>query len=123
MKTLILITIISLLTACGGEAARLAAQEFDGNTYQVEARPGPVVLKGMNEFLVIISNKNRQPVSDLIISLRIDDKNNWTQMIQDGQVGVYRRALKINDPQSDVLQVHVRKGKDPLTVLRFPLTK
>lgn len=121
-NTLITIIFAFILAACSGEAARLQPQEFDGNIYQIEARPGPTVLKGMNEFLVIVSNDRGQPVSDLIISLRVDDSKDWIQTIQDGQVGVYRRAIEVTDPQTEVLKVHVRKGKDELTVLKFALT-
>lgn len=122
MKKIFLLFLF-VLTSCGGETVQLEQQEFDGNTYQIEARPGPVVLKGMNEFIVIISNKHNQPVADLIISLRTEEKNDWRQMIQDGKVGVYRRAIDIKNPETDYLQVQVRK-KDKageLTVLKFPL--
>lgn len=123
LHVILYVTMSLVIMSCGGEVARLAAQEFEGNIYQIEARPGPTILKGMNEFLVIVSNKHNQPVADLILSLRIDNKIGWKQMIQDGRVGVYRRAIEIKDPQTGILQLQVRKDKDKdeLTVLKFPL--
>ncbi len=121
LRVILYLTMTLVLMSCGGEAVRLAAQKFEGNIYQIEVRPGPTILKGMNEFLVIVSNKHNQPVADLIVSLRTNNKSGWKQMIQDGRVGVYRRAIEIKNPQTGILQLQVRKEKDELTVLKFPL--
>ena len=53
------------------------------------------------------------------------------QAIQDGFSGVYRRAIRVYDPEHDVLAVHVRKnskvsndaGTEKETVLYFPLSQ
>jgi hypothetical protein len=78
----------------------------------------------MNEFLIVASrSKNRDvPAHDLIVSLAINDSEHWEQAIQDGFVGVYRRALKISDPGKDVLLVRLQHGKDS-GILRFPLNE
>lgn len=122
MKNIIVIVLTLLLISCSSEVTLLAPQQFDGNVYQIEVRPGPKVLKGFNEFVLIVSDRNRQPVPDFIISARVDDNDAWRQMIQDGNIGVYRRAVNIKDPQTQILQVQVRKAKEQLTILKFSLT-
>ena len=121
MKKIIIVLFSFILMSCGGDIVHLTPQAFDGNVYQIEVRPGPRILKGYNEFILIISDKNRQPVPDFIIDLRVNDKADWKQMIQDGKIGVYRRAVSVSDPQTEVLKVRVRKGKGVLTTLKFSL--
>ena len=121
MKKIITVLLSFILMSCGGDIVHLTPQAFDGNMYQIEARPGPGILKGYNEFVLIVSDKNRQPVPDFIVDLRVNDKAEWKQMIEDGNIGVYRRAANVSDPQTEVLQVRVRKAKDVLTTLRFSL--
>lgn len=74
----------------------------------------------MNEFLVIATRGRAKPAHDLIVSLSINDTESWQQAIQDGHVGVYRRAIAVPDPVNDVLFVRIehdnREG-----ILRFPL--
>lgn len=110
-----------LLVSCSkGESSRLGPQQWQETSITIETRPGPQVLQGMNEFIVIATKKARTPVSDLIVSLRTNEADPWKQAIQDGHVGVYRRALNVNDPQKDTLSVQIRQG-DETHVLKFPL--
>ena len=44
----------------------------------------------------------------------------WVQAIQDGNIGVYRRAIDIGDGESIALQVRLKQGADE-KVLLFPL--
>lgn len=44
----------------------------------------------------------------------------WVQAIQDGLIGVYRRAIDLGDGETAVLQVRLQRGTDE-TILRFPL--
>ena len=63
------------------------------------------------------------------MSLRVDEKAEWTQAIQDGYTGVYRRAVRVNNPLTDILAVRVRKSKienegdENETILYFPLSQ
>jgi len=123
MKKLILPVVLLLLVSCSqSEPVTLGPQQWQEAIITIETRPGPQVLKGMNEFIVIATKKPRTPVSDLIISLRTNETDPWKQAIQDGHVGVYRRALNVNDPQKDTLSVQIRKG-DETHVLNFPLNQ
>ena len=44
----------------------------------------------------------------------------WVQAIQDGFIGVYRRAVDIGDGDIVVLQVRLQRGEEQ-KVLLFPL--
>lgn len=117
------------LIGCADEqAVRLGPQQWSDLQIVVEARPSPVRV-GMNEFIVIASREEYKPVVDLIVTIRTDEKTDWRQAIQDGYTGVYRRAVRVNNPKTDVLTVHVRKtksnakGADSEKVLYFPLSQ
>lgn len=87
-------------------------------TFSVEARP-PYFDRGMVEFL-IVADRGHKRAQDLIVSIRVGEMGKWTQAIQDGQVGVYRRALGVNDASQDQLQVYVKhNGEENLFV--YPL--
>lgn len=86
---------------------------------RVESRPSPP-RTGMNEFLVMTTGERGRPVYDLIVSLRTDDHDEWKQAIQDGQVGVYRRAAEVAPGIRSTLQVQIRRN-DVESTLRFPL--
>ncbi len=86
-------------------------QSWEDLIIHVETRPAPL-LKGVNEFLVYATKNARQPGSDLIISIKERGASKWHQSIQDGHVGVYRRAIFINNPETNVLQVRIKRGKD-----------
>jgi hypothetical protein len=83
----------------------------------------------MNEFIVIVSRESYKPGVDFIVTIRVDKNVEWRQAIQDGYTGVYRRAIRVNNPQKDILAVHLRKnnkdneGKEIETDLYFPLNQ
>ena len=110
----------ALLTACGDGRGTLPAQQWGKNVVQVEVRPS-VPRVGMNEFLVVVSDARRRPVYDLIVSLRTGDDQKWRQAIQDGRTGVYRRAVRVDDPRTQVLQVKLQRRNGEETILRFPI--
>jgi hypothetical protein len=111
---------VALVGACGGEpAAPLPTQRWLDNEVRVETRPSPPQ-PGTAEILVIISDRRGQPVYDLIVSLRTADRDPWVQSIQDGHVGVYRRAARLDAGERSVLQVQIQRG-ETRDVLRFPL--
>lgn len=119
MRTIAIGLFCLALTACGMDVpmSRYAPQTWNNISVAVEARPGP---GGMYEFLVFGTIEERKPVHDLTVSLRVGEQGAWIQAIQDGRMGVYRRALKIDHPESDILWVQLQRGSEQ-TVLQFPL--
>ncbi len=111
------------LTACEGPTPVMPAQSWEDIRIEVETRP-PRLEKGMNEFLVIASRGKGKgvPVHDLIVSLAINDEGRWQQAIQDGFVGVYRRAMPVSDPATDVLIVRIERDQRS-GILQFPLNQ
>lgn len=111
------------LVGCGDtvEIPKRAAQNWQGIQIEVETRP-VIPTSGMNEFLIIATRtvQLRQPAHDLIISLRMNDSDPWKQAIQDGYVGVYRRAMVIQDPVRQSVQVRV-EARESQTILHFPI--
>jgi hypothetical protein len=84
----------------------------------VESRSYSAV-PGMRELLVFVNRGAVLPGWDCRIDLRTSDADSWKQAIEDGRVGVYRRAAQV-DQEHSVLQVWIRaEGSE--TVLRFPL--
>lgn len=116
---LIKLFFLVLLSACGGEKiADTKPQKWQGAEVRVESRPSPP-RTGKNEFLVIVTGE-RGPVHDIMVSVRTDDQDKWVQAIQDGDVGVYRRAAKVAPGTRSVLQVQIKRDGTE-GVLRFPL--
>lgn len=117
-KISMLLCAVLLLGACGAGDSRLPTQEWQGVTVGVETRPAPVVM-GMNEFL-ISARGARGAVYDLLIFIRMGDDKPWTQAIQDGRTGVYRRALEVRGVGTYTLRVQVKRAGQE-TVLNFAL--
>ncbi len=108
----------ALLAACGGDVARQPPpQQWQGLEVRVEPRPSPLH-DGSSEFLVMVTDGRNKPAYNLVVSMRTSDSEPWKQAIEDGQVGVYRRAIKAESGAE--LQVQIRRG-DAEGVLRFPL--
>jgi hypothetical protein len=112
--------LLGMLSACGGEqAADSPPQQWQNMEVRVESRPSPP-RPGMNEFLVLVTNAHGRVDSDLIVSLRTSDQDPWKQAMQDGLMGVYRRAVEVAQGSRSVLQVQIKyNGKE--SELRFPL--
>jgi len=117
LSVLALIAVIGY--GCSGDVPLSPPQSWKNYQFSIETRP-PMVTTGMNEFLVIANKDGRNPAHDVLVSLRVGETGRWVQAIQDGHVGVYRRALRVVDPINDVLHVHVSQGKED-AVLKFPL--
>ncbi len=109
--------LLGTLAACGGEVAQVPPQQWQGMEVRVEPRPSPLH-DGTSEFLVMVTDNRGKPAYNLVVSLRTSDSEPWVQAIEDGQVGVYRRAIKA--VPDAVLQVQIRR-KDAEGVLSFPL--
>ena len=106
-----LIMLLLAVSGCADEKAiRLGPQQWQDLEFFVETRPSPV-RRGMNEFIVIASRDVYKPGVGLIVTMRVDEKIEPRQAIQDGFTGVYRRAVLVKNPQTDVLAVHVRRDK------------
>jgi len=113
--------LVFLLAACSSDEVPVwPSQTWKGVQVAIESRPTHITA-GMTEFLVLANVGSGGPAHDLMVSLRIGDEGRWIQAIQDGHVGVYRRALVVTDPKTDVLAVYLRKGSEE-TVLHFPLS-
>lgn len=119
------IVLISLLLAsiagCNDDSAQLSipSQHWKEADVRIETHPNPP-LAGMSEIVVIVTGTRGRPVEDLVVSLRGNDSMPWVQAIQDGHIGVYRRAIDIGDDKSIALQVRLQQGPDE-KVLLFPL--
>jgi len=112
--------LVAGLTACGGDPSQDApVQKWQGMEIRVESRPSPPS-PGMNEFLVMATGERGRAIYDMIVSLRTDDHDEWKQAIQDGQVGVYRRAAEVEPGTRSVLQVQIKHNGSE-SILRFPL--
>ncbi len=109
----------ALLAACGGAVQELPSQTWQNLDVRVESRPNPPRV-GMNEFLVMVTDRRGRPGYDLVVSLRTSDQDLWKQAIEDGQVGVYRRAVEVAPGAKSVLQVQLKRN-DTESVLYFPL--
>ncbi len=126
----VLVLFLLAISGCADEqAVLLGPQQWQDLEFVVETRPSPVRM-GMNEFVVIASREVYKPGVGLIVDIRANEKIAWRQAIQDGFTGVYRRAIRVNNPQTDVLAVHVRrdkksqsKDKENETTLYFPLSQ
>lgn len=117
--------LLLVLSGCGNEqAVILGPQYWEDLGFKVETRPSPPRV-GMNEFIVIASRDEYKPGVGLVVMLRVNKNDKWRQAIQDGFTGVYRRAVRVDDPATQFLYVHVRRSKDEKdeTVLVFPLNQ
>lgn len=109
------------LAACSdaGEQLSIPSQHWKEADVRIETHPNPP-LAGMSEIVVIVTGLHGRPIYNLKVSLRGNDSMQWVQAIQDGNIGVYRRAIDIGDRESIALQVRLQQGTDE-KVLLFPL--
>lgn len=107
------------LSGCGGETRDSATLGWRDLQVHVESRSyGPT--PELQELLVFVTRNGAQPAWDCRVDLRTSDADPWKQAIEDGRVGVYRRAAKVDGGEHSVLQVWIH-AEDSETVLRFPL--
>jgi hypothetical protein len=124
VKTLLAILLSFLavaLIACSdrGEPLPISPQHWKEMDVRIETHPNPP-LAGMSEIVVIVTGTHGKPTQDLTVSLRGKESMPWVQAIQDGFIGVYRRAVDIGEGEAVVLQVRLQRG-DEQKVLLFPL--
>ena len=113
--------LVSGLAACndGGVTYSIPVQHWNAVDVRIETHPNPP-LAGMSEIVVIVTGPHGRPIPDLTISLRGNESMPWVQAIQDGFIGVYRRAVDIGDGETVELQVRLQQGNEQ-KVLLFPL--
>jgi len=99
------------------ETVSIPPQHWNGMLVSIETHPSPP-LPGMSEIIVIVTDPHGRPSGNLIVSLRGNESMPWIQAIQDGFIGVYRRAVDIGDNSPAVVQVRIQNG-DEQKVLRF----
>ena len=121
MKKIILLGLIGLLAACHSdeESILIPVQHWKNMDVKIETHPNPP-LAGMSDVLVIVTDLHGRPISDLTVSLRGDNSLPWVQAIQDGFIGVYRRAIDLGDKDHAVVKVKIQQ-KEAQTVLSFPI--
>ena len=117
-KLLVLLTL--LLSGCGSDEVvnSLGTQMWNDVSISVEARTASN--SDFYEFLVIATIGRNKPAHNLFVHVRVNEDDAWKQSIQDGMVGVYRRAIKVAHPDKDVLFIQLRRGEEQ-GELRFPL--
>ncbi|PCH53807.1 MAG: hypothetical protein COC22_01665 [Flavobacteriaceae bacterium] len=112
---------LSLFSACSApESWTPPAQQWGEFDIHIETRP-EVMRQGMNEFLLIVNRKGQRHIPDLLIKIRTPSSA-WKQAMPDGALGIYRRALLVNDMKHDQLYVRLSyHGKEgALTFDLFP---
>jgi hypothetical protein len=109
------------LVACnnGSESFTIPVQHWKDKDVRIETHPNPP-LAGMSEIVVIVTGPHGKPTENLTVSLRGNEAMPWVQAIQDGFIGVYRRAVDIGDGETVVLQVRLQQGAEQ-KILLFPL--
>jgi len=121
MKLKLFATMLCFLSACSGpDVWAPPAQQWGEFNIRLETRP-EVMRQGMNEFLLIVDRKGQRHIPDLLIQIRTPSSG-WKQAMPDGALGIYRRALLVNDMQYDQLYVRLSyHGKEgALTFDLFP---
>ena len=101
------------LVACGdgSEGNAIAVQHWKDADIRIETHPNPP-LAGMSEIVIIITGPRGRPIPDLTVSIRGSDAMPWVQAIQDGMIGVYRRAVDIGSGDAVILQVRLQQGSE-----------
>jgi hypothetical protein len=118
---ILLSLLATVLAACNDGAASpsIPPQHWKQMVVRIEIHPSPP-LAGMSEVVVIITGPHGRPAGDLIVSLRGTESAPWVQAIEDGYIGVYRRAVDIGENKKGVIQVQIRQGAEQ-KVLLFPI--
>ncbi len=116
----ILFASLAGIAACSNasDTVSIPAQHWNEMVVRIETHPNPP-LAGMSEIVVIVTGPHGNPAGDLTVSLRGNDSMPWVQAIQDGFIGVYRRAVDVGDGKTAELQVRLQQGTAQ-KVLRFP---
>jgi hypothetical protein len=131
LRSVLLVLLAPLAAACMREDAAgvfTAGQPWESRDVLVEVRAhgeaaSDAIANGRNEVVVGITAEHRRPVFDAMVELRAVPGGAWVQAIEDGHVGVYRRAVDFGaDARNATLEVRLRREGETEAVLRFPST-
>ena len=111
--------LVLIMVSCNSDLPQSETIDWEDLSFHIETRP-PFVSKGMIEILLVANRGEHKRAFDLLVSYRIGQQGKWVQAIQDGHTGVYRRALNVVSPETDILNVHV-KYNNKEKILEFPL--
>ena len=108
-------------SACGSQngSSTIPPQTWNNLVVRIETHPSPPE-SGMSEIVVVITGPHGKPAGDLTVSLRGDESQPWIQAIQDGFIGVYRRAIDLGDGQTAIVRVKLQNEAMQKTLL-FPI--
>lgn len=96
-----------LLTSCSSSDSVWHAKAQYWQDFHIHYETRPETLRtGMNEFLIFIERKKQKHIPDLLVNIQIDH-NTMQQAMPDGALGIYRRALFVQDAQHNKLHVHL----------------
>ncbi len=112
MRLQLIILVGLLLSSCSADedAWSPAPQSWQDITMSIETQPTPI-RQGMNEFILIANHQQRGFVNDLLVEVHTE-QSGWKQAIPDGALGVFRKALPVQNVQRDHLYVRLtRHGK------------
>lgn len=108
-----------LVAACSkGDQARIPVQVWNGIKVKIETHPYPV-RAGYNEIWLMARRVEGGPAHNIIVSLRANESKEWVQSVQDGHIGVFRRAVEVERGDRH-LYVQLRDGGQS-TELKFEL--
>jgi hypothetical protein len=111
--------LVLALCGCSGGTQDSPTENWRDLQVHVESR-SYAPIPGMKELLVFVNRNRVLPAWDCRVDLRTSDADPWKQAIEDGHVGVYRRAVKVDEREHSVLQIWIHaEGNE--TVLRIPL--
>jgi hypothetical protein len=112
---------VALLPACSSDdtSVSLGSQSWGTYTVAVESRPAPP-RPGSNEIVIQVSGEKHRPVYDALVFVRTAPTAEWTQAIEDGHVGVYRRAVRFARGGNASLEVLLRRNGEESTLV-FPV--
>lgn len=123
-RSVILLSLLVLgFAGCGNTENQIdiPSEHWKDIDVRIETHPNPPVA-GMTEIVAIATGPHGRPVGDMIVSMRANDSMPWVQSIQDGRIGVYRRAVDLGEAASAVkLQVRLQQGEEQAVML-FPMT-
>ncbi len=119
--TLLAVIVTFAVGGCGNEeqTGTIGTRQWGPYEVTVETRPWPPRV-GQNEVVVMIVGERRQPIYDALVTMRAQASSPWIQAIEDGHVGVYRRAVRFGGEGQSKLQIQLQRG-DEKTVLDFPV--
>jgi len=111
MRAWLLLAVLVCTSCSGGDSSWISApQNWKDVSISIETEPAPV-RQGMNEFILIANHQQRGFINDLLVMVRTESSD-WEQAMPDGALGVFRRALPVQDIQHDHLYVRLtRRGE------------